>query len=106
MQRNSLTIFKSYAVIPIQRDYAVKHNNRGHMTTKAQHVSRTEMIHDIILDAAHGENTALIGLIDYLIHDQEIAAERILAIADRRFHIPAQFLTPYINRVQNYCTVL
>lgn len=71
-----------------------------------QHVTRTEMIKDIIYDAAHGERTALIGLLDYLMNDEGIEADRILAIADRRFHIPAQFLTPYINRVQEYCTVL
>lgn len=72
----------------------------------AQHVTRNEMIQGIILDAAHGDRTALIGLLDYLIHDKDISADRILAIADRRFHVPARFLTPYINRVQEYCTIL
>ena len=73
---------------------------------RIHNVTRNEMIRDILHDAAHGERTALIGLLDYLLNDQDISADRILAIADRRFHIPAHFLTPYINRVQEYCTIL
>lgn len=79
---------------------------QGTTKMKAQNVTRAEMIQDIILDAAHGERTALIGLLDYLMHDQDISADRILAIADRRFHIPARCLLPYINVVQEYINPL
>lgn len=47
-----------------------------------------KLLQEIILDAAHGDYTPLVGLIDYLLNDRRYSRERLARFAVRRLHLP------------------
>lgn len=56
-------------------------------------MKRAEVVSICLSDCCAGEPQALIGLIDYLVHDCRISLDRLLEIADRKFGIaPALML--------------